>query len=174
MGHKSVCHYGMPITGSWPFLAWSLPQAISLATHETNLSSELKPNFSKSWSKNQEIKNKKQTNQWFDDVAGRLLKASMPFFSWTSNGAARAPLTGTGAGARGAARGARAGTDMEFPEIRDSDRLFVFGSGIPNWSCFFFQLLKLQLWQSIIQLAKPLLAALEDWEWRKIQMALQC
>lgn len=51
----------------------------------------------------------------FGRFAGRLLKASMPFFSWTSNGAgARAPLPGTGAGARaGAARGARAGTDME-------------------------------------------------------------
>lgn len=57
--------------------------------------------------------------------------------------------------------------------VWSSFHLFVFGSGIPNWSCF-FQLLKLQLWQSIIQLAKPLLAALEDWEWRHIQMARQC
>ena len=70
-------------------------------------------------------------------VAGRLLKASMPFFSWTSNGAgargARAPLRGTGgawAPRAGAARGARAGTDMERwnQSFQKSYRLFVFSS----------------------------------------------
>ena len=112
----------------------SLLTAISLATHETNFFKKL---VKKPRNQNKQIE-KSRSSQTFPEIShllreishllpmavlcfasqicrrggvvGRLLKASMPFFNWTSNGAARAPLTGTGAGA---ARGARAGTDME-------------------------------------------------------------
>ena len=199
MGHKSVCHYGMPITGSWPFLAWSLPQV----SWPQYLWLHMKPIFSKSWSKNQEIKTNKSKNQ----EVPRLSQKSVICFEksvicfpwpfcvllprfvdvaawWAASWRHRCPSsTGHPTGRHGHHSQAPVLVPHVVPvqvptwsvEIKDLVCLFVFSSWIPNWSCFFFfQLLKLQLWQSIIQLAKPLLAALEDWERRKIQMARQC